>query len=177
MYLSYNIHPLYPSHFAFNQLQVSLCAHFDVGKHTPTTALHLFSGLIIIIMPALDVTTEMLFLERSDVFDTEKPYTLQYEPDPGFLRTNCNRVPTGGIQVTDIRGKEHEFSKEKNGFEVLQMESKLSLEDFYDSATVQQVYYQELKELLRKRFGAKRVEVLEHSVINPLDFPSTRPNL
>jgi hypothetical protein len=37
-------------------------------------------------------------------------------------------------------------------------------EDFYDEEKVKRVYYEELKELLKSKLGASRVEILEHGV-------------
>jgi hypothetical protein len=46
------------------------------------------------------------------------------------------------------------------------MESKLDPGDFYNVKRVKDIYYDEIKALLLKYFGAKRVEILEHIVIN-----------
>ena len=57
-----------------------------------------------------------------------------------------------------------EFSYENNGFEVVEMDSKLKPEDFYDPALVESVYYGEVQELLLRHLHAKRVEISEHVV-------------
>jgi hypothetical protein len=114
-----------------------------------------------------DVVTELLFLKKDSKYDTEKPYTLQYEPDGDLPRSNCERVPAAQINITDIRGREHEFTKAKHGFQIVELESKLDREDFYNEAAVEATYYQELKEMLKREFGAKHVEILEHNVIEP----------
>jgi len=47
---------------------------------------------------------------------------------------------------------------------VARLESKLSPEDFYSEEQLKTVYYEELRELLKSKLGAQRVEILEHAV-------------
>jgi hypothetical protein len=111
-----------------------------------------------------EVETEFWFLQRADHHQEEKPYKLRYDPGDEIQRTNCTNESVDGIKVYNIRGGEHEFTIEKEGFAVVQLESKLTPEEFYDDDKVKMVYYEELKELLKNRSGATRVEVLEHGV-------------
>ena len=114
-------------------------------------------------MPS-DVTSELVFLQRDPIHETEKPYKLQYDPGNGLPRKNCVDELREGIVIHDIRGKEHEFTLEQNGFCMAKLESKLRPEDFDDDSNVKKVYYSELKLLLETKFKASRVEILEHGV-------------
>jgi hypothetical protein len=113
---------------------------------------------------ATDVLTELVFLRKESKHDTEKPYKLQYDPGEGLPRSNCINEAAKDITIQDIRGREHQFSLEKEGFVYRHMQSSLKPEEFYDENRVKKVYYKELQDLLMKTLGAKRVEILEHGV-------------
>jgi hypothetical protein len=110
------------------------------------------------------IETEFWFLERTERHDEEKPYKLRYDPGPDTSRTNCTNIRVEGISVSNIRGREHKFTMETEGFAIAQLDSKLKPEEFDDDDKVKEIYYAELRELLGKKFGAKRVEILEHGV-------------
>jgi len=111
-----------------------------------------------------DVTSELVFLARDPKHLTEKPYKLQYDPGENLPRKNCTDELKGGIAVHDMRGTEKEFGLDRQGFCVARLESQLSPEDFDDDAKVKQVYYAELKLMLKTLLGARRVEILEHGI-------------
>ena len=114
-----------------------------------------------------DAVTQLVFLRREEKHQTEKPYKLQYDPGEYLARTNCINEPTDHIIVHDIRGREKEFTFDVHGFEVSRLQSALASDEFYDEEKVKKVYYNELRNLLKSKFGAKRVEILEHGVSSP----------
>jgi len=63
-----------------------------------------------------------------------------------------------------MRGKEETFAVERNGFEILKLDSEMALEDFNNRSKIESVYYEELRQLLKQHFAARRVEILEHEV-------------
>jgi len=111
-----------------------------------------------------DVLTDLVFLKRDSKFLTEKPYRLRYDPGGEIPRTNCETQVQTDVLVRDIRGSEAKYTLDRNGFQVLRLDSKLAPEEFHDRERVKDVYYEELRELLMQELGAKRVEVLEHGV-------------
>jgi hypothetical protein len=111
-----------------------------------------------------DVVADLIFLEKDPKHETEKPYKLQYDPGPGLPRWNCKNQSRGGITIHDIRGEEPNFTVENQGFEVAKLSTELSPEEFSNDDKVRRVYYNELRDLCKKRFGAQRVEVYEHKV-------------
>ena len=113
---------------------------------------------------AVDVVTELVFLRRESKHNTEKPYKLQYDPGEGLPRSNCINEATTDITIQDIRGRENQFTLEREGFAYRRMKSSLAPEEFYHEERVKKVYYQELQQFLMKNLGAKRVEILEHGV-------------
>jgi hypothetical protein len=113
----------------------------------------------------VDVKTQFWFLKReAKHIEEEKPFKLRYDPGPGIPRQNCSNESVGGITVHDIRGSEDKFSIENQGFAIGQLQTKMAPEDFNDDEKIKSVYYEELKEVLKERFGCQRVEVLEHGV-------------
>lgn len=110
------------------------------------------------------VYTELLFLKRNEKHASEKPYRLRYDPGGSIPRTNCETHIQNDILVKDIRGTEAKYNLDRNGFQVLSINSKLTPEEFNDREKVKTVYYDELKALLKRDLGAKRVEILEHGV-------------
>jgi len=68
------------------------------------------------------------------------------------------------MRIHDFRGQEHQFSLENHGFAVVKLEPQLSPSDFYDSSKVKDIYYKQLKNLLKDLLGAKKVEILEHVI-------------
>jgi hypothetical protein len=121
-----------------------------------------------------DVLTDLIFLKPDTKYLHEKPYRLRYDPGDAIPRTNCETQVQTGVIVHDIRGSEAEYSLERNGFQVAQLMSKLAPEDFHIREKVKSVYYQELKQLLKKTFGASRVEVLEHGVSHGVVVPRSQ---
>ncbi|KAF2455840.1 hypothetical protein BDY21DRAFT_348839 [Lineolata rhizophorae] len=112
----------------------------------------------------IDILTDLVYLKHDDIHLTEKPYKLQYDPGEGLPRTNCTNQTQGGVRIRDFRGKEAQFSLERQGFAVHKLASKLSPSDFYDEAKVKKIYYEELKAVLKADLGATRVEILEHGI-------------
>ena len=102
-------------------------------------------------------------IQRDPIHEKEKPYELQYDPGEGFRRSNCKQ-DFHPVLIQDVRGREHEFTFSKNGFEIVHLETSLPPEDFFDSDRVKSVYYKELETLLLKIFRPRRVEILEHLV-------------
>ena len=109
-----------------------------------------------------DVDTDLVFLEPDPIHQTEKPYKLQYDPGEDLPRWNCKNRTQSGIRIHDIRGREKDFSLKKHGFVVLNLSSKLTPGEFYDDVKVKNVYYEEMRQMLKESYGARRVEILEY---------------
>ena len=110
------------------------------------------------------VTTSMLFLFRDPRYESEKPYTLRFTPSNHFPRTNLNIESRDNLIINDIRGREGEYTLERNGFTIMPLDSKLSYKDFEDEEKVVDVYLREVADGARSALGAKKVLVLEHIV-------------
>ncbi|KAF2117450.1 hypothetical protein BDV96DRAFT_611800 [Lophiotrema nucula] len=111
-----------------------------------------------------DVTTTLAFLKPDPRHEQEKPYRMRYDPGPDIPRTNCETQSQSDITIHDIRHVKGDYMLERNGFEVVELKSRLAAEEFYDEEKVKNVWYLELKEMCKRKYGAKRVEVLEHGI-------------
>lgn len=66
-------------------------------------------------------------------------------------------------QVTDIRGREHEFTTENSGFQVLKYPAKEKL--FTDDQAVREGYYHEVLNLLRDTIpGIRKIVIFDHTI-------------
>ena len=62
----------------------------------------------------------------------------------------------------DVRGREAEFSPDKNGFQYVHWPSVEK--EFDDDARIQAQYYPEVEEILKKVAGAKKVFIFDHTI-------------
>jgi hypothetical protein len=97
------------------------------------------------------------FAESSD-----RPVIYTYEPPPGVPRTTGKAEPHS-VLVRNARLAD-QLSLDREGFQLVNHET--AVQDFYDRAQVQQVYYREIEQLLKQATGAEKVVVFDHQVRN-----------
>lgn len=117
---------------------------------------------------SLDVRAETFFLSRDELYQTEKLYRLQ-EPSDALPRTNVKTDKINDLQIRDLRGKEHEYTFEEQGFAVLQMESALTYEEFSDPQKVEDFYLEELGACLLKYMKGSSIQFFDRVV--SVSFP------
>jgi len=93
---------------------------------------------------------------------SEKPVIYTYEPPPGTPRTTGRSEPHS-VLIRNARLAE-QLSLDRQGFQLVHHET--AVHDFYDRAKVQEVYYPEVEQLLKKATGAEKVIVFDHQVRN-----------
>jgi hypothetical protein len=93
---------------------------------------------------------------------SEKPVIYTYEPPPGTPRTTGKSEPHS-VLIRNARLAE-QLSLDRQGFQLVHHET--AVQDFYDRAKVQEVYYPEVEQLLKKATGAEKVIVFDHQVRN-----------
>ncbi len=71
-----------------------------------------------------------------------------------FFETEDHTVP-----IADMRPIADDLSVDREGFALLRQPSAVA--DFYDDAEVKRVYYQEVKDLLRREFGPSRIVIFD----------------
>jgi hypothetical protein len=121
-----------------------------------------------------NVTTSIHFLKRTTAFEEEKPYAFRY--DPGAVdvpQTNMEMEEIEGIEIKDMRGLEKQLTLERDGIEVLSLQSKLKYDDFHIAEKLP-IYFKELEVLLKARLRARKVLVFRHGLRkrHP-DFPTS----
>jgi hypothetical protein len=97
------------------------------------------------------------FAESSD-----RPVIYTYEPPPGVPRTT-GKAEQHSVLVRNARLAD-QLSLDREGFQLVNHET--AVQDFYDRAEVQQVYYREIEQLLKQATGAEKVVVFDHQVRN-----------
>ena len=110
------------------------------------------------------LSTSMHFLEKNEMYETEKPYLLMVDFDDHFPKSNFKLQERTDLKIEDIRDRQHEFSSERNGFKIISLESQMTYNDYDDDERRRSVYLGEVAEALKRSLGATRVQVFEHLV-------------
>ena len=104
-----------------------------------------------------DVPTTLNYFKP---LDDEPPhidaYAIQDKP-----KTNIGKEPHPAV-VHDARGREAEFSLDKNGFQWVHWPS--IEKDFTDDEVIKEKYYPEVERILKEVAGGKRVYIFDHTV-------------
>jgi len=79
-------------------------------------------------------------------------------------RENWGRVRDSLRLIEDARGREAEFTLDRNGFALVHAPTRVN--DFYSPEEVKGVYYPEVERLLKEQLGASRVFAFDHVVRN-----------
>lgn len=114
--------------------------------------------------------TSMYLLDRDSLWDTLKPYELKFDPPPGFPKSNAVPRKNKGIAVEDIRGREAEFSIEKNGFAIMNLDAHVTVQDFVrcDGEELAKQYFKPLAETLKSFLRADRIQIIDFKVTSLL---------
>ncbi|KAF1344240.1 hypothetical protein BDV97DRAFT_364146 [Delphinella strobiligena] len=108
-------------------------------------------------------TTQVYFLKKLSLYETEKPYSLRFTPPEGFPRANV-ALESHNIPVHDIRSSKDELSLEKNGLAIMDLDTRMKYEDFDNEQAIREVYLREVSEALQGYLGASHVQIFEHTV-------------
>jgi hypothetical protein len=109
------------------------------------------------------IKTYTHFLNRDDLYNEEKPYSLRFAPPSGFPRSNI-KLERHDVLIKDIRQEKGELSFSKDGFDVVNIPSAMSYDDFGDEKKVKALYLKEVAEALKQYLKADHVQVFEHTV-------------
>lgn len=110
------------------------------------------------------VRTSVKFLKKDESYQRVKTYNLEFRSDEIPL-SNAISDKIDNLRIHDIRGREHDFSFDVNGFAVLDMHTSLSYDDFADKDKIEHVYSQEVAACLLKYTGAYEVQIFDVQVI------------
>lgn len=98
-----------------------------------------------------------------EIYRTEKPYVclvpLTHAP-PDFSQTNIKMV-RHNIMVKNIRGFEDDFKLDVQGFQLVQHDPKF--DNWHDGPNVVAEQYPYVIDILKRRLGADKVFIYDHS--------------
>jgi hypothetical protein len=111
------------------------------------------------------VQTSLYYLAKLPLYEEEKPYFLNWPVAgvPGAEQTNLSHKRQENINVYDIRGREADFSIDEQGFQLVNLVTKVGNDDFENDATVREKYYPEVVDLVKRELGASAAFVFEHT--------------
>ncbi|CAI7659319.1 unnamed protein product [Penicillium palitans] len=112
------------------------------------------------------------FLERSELYDTVKPYNFHYFPKQIFPLHNIKHdVQT--VCVRSMRPLVSTLSIDTQGFEVHKLATEMTYEDFMDEDVVRSKYFKELECHLKEKLGAHEVRALDSQLrLKDAGFPA-----
>ena len=114
----------------------------------------------------------MFFFKRDDLYEHEKPYQLKYVPENGVPATNYLVEKREGIKIVSMRGREDQFSIERNGFTIFKMAQPTPYTDFDNPAGIR-AYLETVVECVKTVLGADRVQVYHYAVcFSGNEYPS-----
>jgi hypothetical protein len=105
----------------------------------------------------------MYFLDRSDLYETVKPYSFQYVLEADFPLHNLE-LSLNTTRIHSMRKLIPDLSLDVQGFEVHKLRTSMRYEDFRDPQKIQSVYVSELEEHLKRVLGATSVRGLDYQV-------------
>ena len=103
-------------------------------------------------MSEYDASTDMMYFSSDEKFEVEKPYITAFAVDDrsGTKSTNHEFEPHSMI-IHDIRSHES-FDLDEANFQYMKHSTSLSRENFDFSNMIENYYYFEINELVRKEF-------------------------
>ncbi|OIW32922.1 hypothetical protein CONLIGDRAFT_695192 [Coniochaeta ligniaria NRRL 30616] len=132
------------------------------------------------------ISTSLWYLHSLERYQTEKPYHINLPASalPEEAQSNEESVECRDITITNLRGREHEFSLDGNGFQVFgsdgeassdggkMLHSSLSYENYHSTKTIREKYYPAVAAFLRDTLGAETVVPFTHDVRRrEVEFP------
>lgn len=125
-------------------------------------------------MPSLDSPASVIATLNyyASPKDGGKPYQkaiMDLATGNRAIQRNWTPVEVPNITIENARGREHEISVDKTGFQFFHHVSKHT--SFENEEEIKAEYYPESVELIKKLTGATRVEIFDHSMsLVPLSY-------
>ncbi|UKZ69038.1 uncharacterized protein TrAtP1_010051 [Trichoderma atroviride] len=110
------------------------------------------------------IESSMYYLDQVPLYNIEKPYSMRYLPEEDIPQSNYVKVKRP-ISARSMREPgAGPFRIEECGFQMIDIHSHLTYDEFWDNERVQSVYIPEVKKALKLELGAKYVHVLDYAV-------------
>lgn len=101
----------------------------------------------------MDVLAGLKFCKRDPKWSYEKAFSLSYNPPPGIDKSNVEHDSVEVI-LNDVRPFKNSLRLDREGFQIVDLKSKLGYQDFFDRDQVQKVFAEEVRDTLKKLLGA-----------------------
>lgn len=108
------------------------------------------------------IESSMYYLERVQLYDIEKPYSMRYLPEEDIPQCNYVKVKHP-IAVKSLR-ESGPFHIDECGFQLIDIHSDLTYDEFWKNEKLQSVYLPEVEKALKLELGAKYVYILDYAV-------------
>lgn len=110
-----------------------------------------------------DIEADIHYLSRSDVYKSVKPYTLRYKPPGSLPITNVVREQKATI-IRNMREQPETLQYDKCGFQIANLDTQMTWEDFSDVDKIDQVHRPEIEQCVKETMQASSVQVLDYVV-------------
>jgi len=107
-----------------------------------------------------DLKATLYLFRRDELFMTLKPYSL-FIDTKDELRSNLESYKVPGLLIMDIRAHDGEYTFNKNGIAVVEYNSKMEYENWFDQKKIEDIYCQDLGQTLIKQLGCSAVQIFE----------------
>ncbi|KAK0744937.1 hypothetical protein B0T21DRAFT_358699 [Apiosordaria backusii] len=112
-------------------------------------------------------TGEIRYLERLELYKTEKPYEVTFAPihatDPNARKTNLSKH-TCLVELRDFSSDRDSFSTDVQGFELDRFQTSLSASELQDVGTIESRYHTEAEAYLKQKYGADKVLIFDTTI-------------
>ncbi|KAL9028781.1 MAG: hypothetical protein Q9196_002904 [Gyalolechia fulgens] len=105
-----------------------------------------------------DVRASVWFLEKDELYATVKPYALAFTPAAQIPRENIRRKEVL-LAISDLRGSEHMFTLNRNGFVVLRFHNQHDNIDWDNEMRVKELHYLKIVSVIQGVFPGARYMV------------------
>ncbi|RFU78959.1 hypothetical protein TARUN_3263 [Trichoderma arundinaceum] len=114
-------------------------------------------------IPRGDVTANLNYYTAPA--DGAAPYNLVGDGHPEDLPRRNYGDDFHDVEIHDIRGRESEFTLDRDAFQLLQGIPPSAEEEFVDDASIQKKYYPEVEKLLLDNVpGADKIYIFDHTI-------------
>lgn len=109
--------------------------------------------------------SSIAFLSPMRLYEKEKPFfsNIPFFEIEGARQSNL-RTLHQPITLEDIRGKEDNYTLDRNGFQIVKEAAFGTSRDFEDDTWVIEEYEPRVKETIKQATGAERVEIFDFTV-------------
>lgn len=129
-------------------------------------------------MAAAAVQTSINFLTNDpSLYKTEKPYQIKYNAAPDIPVSNLRFEKQSSLTISSIRGREADFSFEKNGFTVLNLNGTVPPYEDFDRPEGVRSYILAATTALKALLGAQKVQAFQYVVSQQDTALQTEPGI